>query len=124
MVSNSHKPGPSKQLIPGTSKMAYTTQSKIITIISNCETNILLLIVEQLGHPEVTECHFVAVAALYYPITWDLYGMSPQVPGILSGVPWYVILCTWNLIKYMYDMTGKIVCVHTHPVVTYVTDGD
>jgi hypothetical protein len=24
----------------------------------------------------------------------------------------------------VYDMTDKLVCVYTHPVVTYVTDGD
>jgi hypothetical protein len=62
-------------------------------------------------------------------------GMSDRVPGTLLGVPWYaarylgyyqvylgmLYYCMYLEFYQVYNMTGKIVCVHTHPV---VTDGD
>jgi hypothetical protein len=61
--------------------------------------------------------------------------MSDHVPGTLLGVPWYaarylgyyqvylgmLYYCMYLEFYQVYNMTGKIVCVHTHPV---VTDGD
>ena len=53
MVQGGHRPGPSKQVIPGPFKMSCMSQSKIMAISPNPQTNMLGLIAQQLGYPEV-----------------------------------------------------------------------
>ena len=86
---------------PGTRKMVCTSLCEILTFSKNLQTNMFILIVGQLRYPEVLSTTLLVWPCLlsyHLGSYWVYCGMLPQVPGILLGVLWYVIPCTWDLI--------------------------